>query len=65
MTSLIVAGLTDRQQAAVEAATKISPDPSWHDGILRSISAVLGNGPTFTDAEVVAAIKTVLRYKSR
>jgi hypothetical protein len=54
-----IVGLTNTQVAACEAAAKMAP-PDWHDGILRAVAAQLGDSPSWSDAEVLAAIKTVL-----
>ena len=38
--------LTDAQARAIWAAIRAAPDPQWHDGMLRNISARLdGDGP--------------------
>jgi hypothetical protein len=52
-----IPGLTDRQNAACEVATKMAP-PDYHDGVLRNIAAQLGDTPT--NEQVKDAIKQVL-----
>jgi hypothetical protein len=61
-----IAGLTAEQAAAVEAATLLANDPVRHDGLILAIAAALGAGPTYTNAEVTAAMASVLRdYSGR
>jgi phage-related baseplate assembly protein len=57
---MTISGLTDKQQSAVAAAVATAPDASWGDGIVRSISALLGDSPPFSNADVLAAIRTTL-----
>jgi hypothetical protein len=52
----MIVGLSQKQSKAVEAACMAS-DPSWHDGLVRSIDSLLNDNPA--DAEVAAAIRTV------
>jgi hypothetical protein len=55
-----IANMTPKQQAACEAAARHSPDPSWHDGILRTIRDHLdGDGP-WSNPAVDGAIKQTL-----
>jgi hypothetical protein len=56
-----IPGLTAAQQAACEAATRLT-EPELHDGILRDIAANLGGAPVqaCVDAVVVAAITSTL-----
>ena len=54
-----ILGLTDEQAAAVEAATLLA-DPVRHDGLILAVAAALGAGPTWTNAQVSAAIGTAL-----
>jgi hypothetical protein len=51
--------LTLEQQRAVEAATKLAPQP-WHDGIVSNIAAKLSGDPPYANATVQAAMIAVL-----
>jgi hypothetical protein len=55
-----IAGLTDEQAAAVEAALIMVNDQTRRDGVRLAVAAALGAGPT-SNAEVTAAIGTALR----
>jgi hypothetical protein len=51
---------TPEQQRAVNAATRLAPDPAWADGITNSVVARLGGDGPWTDAAVNQAIVAVL-----
>jgi hypothetical protein len=57
---MTISGLSDKQQSAVAAAAQMAPDASWSDGIKRSISTLLGDSPPYSNADVLAAIRTTL-----
>jgi hypothetical protein len=52
-------GMSDAQQRACEAATRLGP-PEQHDGIMRAIAAALPGPPPWGPGAVEGAIKQVL-----
>jgi len=52
-------GLTDAQARAIQAAIRAAPDPQWHDGMLRNISARLDGAGPWDDATINRAILSV------
>jgi hypothetical protein len=60
MDTLLIDGLSPVQSAAVEASTKVAP-ASWHDGLVRDVSAALPvDGPPWSDSDITAAIALAL-----
>lgn len=53
-------GLSAAQVAAVEAATRLLPMRAWHDGLVRSIAALLPGGPPWPNSDVMGAIEAAL-----
>jgi hypothetical protein len=45
---------------AIEAATKLVPEPAWHDGVWRAVRAQLAGDAPWADADGNAAIVTVI-----
>jgi hypothetical protein len=50
--------LSRKQVIAIETAVKVLPDQSWKEGFWRELYAELGDAPSYTHADVVAAIET-------
>jgi hypothetical protein len=57
---LSIDGLSAAQAAAVEAATRLLPMRSWHDGLVRNIAALLPGAPPWSNSDVTAAIEAAL-----
>ena len=57
---LSIDGLSAAQAAAVEAATWLLPQRSWHDGLVRNIAALLPGAPPWANSDVMGAIEAAL-----
>jgi hypothetical protein len=57
---LSIDGLSAPQVAAVEAATRLLPQRSWHDGLVRNIAANLPGASPWANSDVMGAIEAAL-----
>jgi hypothetical protein len=60
MSTIGIAGLTDEQASAVEAATLFA-DPVRHDGLIQAVANALGGSGPWDNPAVTAAIGASLR----